>query len=139
MLPVWKLSEVRAWNPGPGMEATAPPGPGVGQVLEHDRIGEALMFNCGFCKNLTQAGEQGKLVVTSWRVKSYPAQMILCKRETDERVPQRPDAKNRTRLGRPGMGYEIAEEKRACPSCAVAVQGAPRPAEQKPERMRDDA
>ncbi len=76
------------------------------------------MFNCGFCGNLTQAGEPGKLVVVAWRKKVYPS----------AELPRLPGTTER-RFSGAGEGFEVAEERRACKTCVKP--DAPTPSERR--------
>lgn len=65
------------------------------------------MFKCGFCKQTTQPGQPGKLVVTKTRPKEY----LLGFEDPDEK-----------RFPIVSFGTEIAEEVRACPPCYAIRQ-----------------
>ncbi len=83
------------------------------------------MFNCGFCLNLTEPGQKGKLIVTKWREKDYPSEAVAP--EPGSFAPKHT---------KPGKGFEIVTEKRACPKCLERVSDAPPPREQKGELAR---
>lgn len=56
------------------------------------------MFHCDFCHTTTEPHEKLVLITTAKREKFYPA---------------------KHRGESPGYGWEIAEQKKACPACAA--------------------
>jgi len=72
------------------------------------------MFNCDYCRAVSNSGDQERQVVVEWRVKDYPAALLPAKFGETFR-----------RSGRPGTGYETVAIKRACPRCVEAGLAVP--------------
>lgn len=73
------------------------------------------MFICGFCGGQSASGQAERLIVTSWRAKTYES----------KKMDPLPGTSN-ARWTKAGVGYEAAEVKKACPLCDV--KNAPLPA-----------